>query len=100
MTTFFESNAANEPAVKGTNTSVIGVSSSEPGIGLEGRANAGTAVFGNSKSGPAVYGKSESSYGVWGKSGTNEAVHAETNSMDASPIAAYNTNPNGTGAVI
>jgi hypothetical protein len=89
---------------------VVGISTN--GTGVWGQTEgAGTGVLGTSKTGPGVWGESETNgtgtvgkskggIGVFGVSETYEAIHAETKSPDTAAIAAYNTNPNGTGAAI
>lgn len=60
----------------------------------------GGVVGVNTAGGIGVFGTSDDSVGVWGVSKTHEGVHAETNSPQTAAIAAYNLNPNGTGAAI
>jgi hypothetical protein len=62
--------------------------------------NHGGVVGVNTGGGIAVYGTSDNSVGVWGTSVNFEGVHAETKSLTTAAIAAYNLNPNGTGAGI
>ena len=73
------------------------------GEGLRGwsqNPNHGGVVGVNTGGGIAVYGTSENGVGVWGTSTNSEGVHAETKSPVTAAIAAYNLNPNGTGAAI
>src|SRR5262249_29373006 len=68
------------------------------------------AIYGYSLNNAGVYGASANNSGVVATSdqGTGaycvstslEAVHAETNSPTTAAIAAYNLNPNGTGAAV
>jgi hypothetical protein len=60
----------------------------------------GAGVLGISANGPGVSGSSTANVGVLAQSSTYEAVHAESNSPTTAAIAAYNQNPNGTGAAI
>jgi hypothetical protein len=62
--------------------------------------NHGGVVGVNTGNGIAVYGTSDNSVGVWGTSINFEGVHAETKSSTTAAIAAYNLNPEGTGAAI
>jgi hypothetical protein len=50
--------------------------------------------------GTGAVGKSAGGVGVWGVSVTNEGVRGQTSSPGTAAIAAYNTNPDGTGAAI
>jgi hypothetical protein len=83
----------NTPAVSGNQANggiaVFGVASLN-GRGVVGVADLATAVEGNSTGGA----------GVWGSSKTGEGVHGETNSPTVAAIAAFNLNPNGTGAAV
>jgi hypothetical protein len=60
----------------------------------------GAGVLGVSANGPGVSGTSTANVGVLAQSTAYEAVHAETNSPSTAALAAYNQNPNGTGAAI
>jgi hypothetical protein len=60
----------------------------------------GAGVMGVSANGPGVAGSSTANVGVQAQSDAYEAVHAETNSPKTAAIAAYNQNPDGTGAAI
>jgi hypothetical protein len=76
---------------------------SSQGEGVRGwskNPNHGGVVGVNTGGGIAVYGTSDNSVGVWGTSVNFEGVHAETKSLTTAAIAAYNLNPNGTGAGI
>jgi hypothetical protein len=97
---------------------------SEGGFGVYGEA-VGSGVVGVSKKWVGVYGETSAveggPAGVWGEhktsgagvkavskdgaglvaySNTHEAVHAETRSPGTASIAAYNLNPEGTGAAV
>lgn len=60
----------------------------------------GPGVLAIGKSGPGVQSFSDSGSGVDTTSTTAEAVHAETQSPATAAVAAFNRNPNGTGAAI
>jgi hypothetical protein len=105
--------------VYGKSTSTVG------GAGVMGEGDPGPGVIGKSTKWVGVYGETagieNGPAGVWGEhkgagigmkavskdgaglaaySTSNEAVHAETQSPGTAAIAAYNLNPNGTGAAI
>lgn len=63
-------------------------------------SESGIGVHGVSKAGPGVRGDSESHAGVFASSNTGEGIHAETRSPTVAAIAAFNRNPEGTGAAI
>ncbi|AKG24674.1 hypothetical protein IJ00_15915 [Calothrix sp. 336/3] len=92
---------------------VAGVSDSGNSNGVYGRSQNANGVVGYSSSkdnngvagvnhngGNGVLGHSPSGIGVFGLSDTWEGMHAETKSPVSAAIAAYNFNPNGTGAAI
>lgn len=81
---------------------VIGKSQTWMGVYGETQSTTGGAgVWGEHKAnGTGTVGKSVGGVGVWGVSETHEGVHAETKSVTTAAIAAYNLNPNGTGAAI
>jgi len=61
----------------------------------------GAGVWGEHKAnGYGVVGNSSGGVGVFGVSQTGEAMHAETHSANVAAIAAYNLNPQGTGAAV
>ena len=94
------------------------------GPGVMGEGNKGPGVVGRSTEGAGVYGETagmNGQAGVWGEhkgagigvkagsndgvglaagSASNEAIHAETRSPGTAAIAAYNLNPEGTGAAV
>jgi hypothetical protein len=99
--------------------------SNKGGPGVLGEGEAGPGVVGKSKKWVGVYGETSGMEngpaGVWGEhvgagvgvkavskdgaglaaySTGNEAIHAETQSPATAAIAAYNLNPDGTGAAI
>lgn len=80
-----------------TQTGVVGESKALTGVFGMGPSS---GVSGFSAAGDGVVGESTTGVGVRGVSETNEAVHAETNSPNVAAIAAFNLNPNGTGAAI
>lgn len=107
---------------EGAGNGVLGTSKRGPGVWGESE---GPGVVGVSKSWIGVYGETtgieNGPAGVWGEhkgagigikavskdgvgiaafSTANEAVHAETKSSGTAAVAAYNNNPNGTGAAI
>ena len=92
------------PGVKGESDgpAIVGVSKTWHGVYGETPSNTGGAgVWGEHKgSGSGVVGKSHGGIGVFGVSETFEGIHAETKSPGTAAIAAYNSNPNGTGAAI
>lgn len=67
---------------------VHGLSEEQGGVGVYGLSNNGTGVVGQSQSGKGILAISE----------TDEGVHGETKSQNTAAIAAYNMNPEGTGA--
>jgi hypothetical protein len=86
---------------------LIAVSKGGPSGGWHGAygetssTTGGAGVWGEHKNnGVGVCGKSGGGPGVWGVSDTHEGVHAETHSPGTAAIAAYNLNPNGTGAAL
>ena len=81
---------------------VIGKSQTWMGVyGETVSTTGGAGVWGEHKAGgTGAVGKSDTGVGVWGTSETNEGVHAETKSPVTAAIAAYNLNPDGTGAAI
>lgn len=81
---------------------VMGVSKTWHGAyGETTSTTGGTGVWGEHKAnGTGVVGKSAGGVGVWGTSESHEGVHAETKSPTTAAIAAYNLNPDGTGAAI
>lgn len=91
-----------------TSTAVGGISDS--GIGVHGISQTADGVWGNSESGRGIVGVaktatgvegiSTSGTGVWGSSATGEGVHGETKSSIVAAVAAFNLNPDGTGAAI
>lgn len=85
---------------EGVGPGVIGVSRTWHGVyGETNSTTGGAGVWGEHKSsGIGVVGKSNSGVGVWGVSETNEGVHAQTNSPNTAAVAAYQVNPQGTGA--
>lgn len=104
--------SANEHGVWGESdngSGVVGIG--HKWIGVYGQADDQVGVFGQSTTGKGVVGLSKGAstgvegtstdgIGVWGSSANFEGVHAETNSTVTAAIAAYNLNPNGTGAAI
>lgn len=79
---------------------VLGNSIHPEGAGVRGEGLFCPGVSGESPNGTGVVGKSLSGVGVWGVSDTYEGMHAETKSLATAAIAAYNLNPDGTGAAI
>lgn len=81
---------------------VIGKSQIWMGVyGETASTTGGAGVWGEHKAGgTGTVGKSDNGVGVWGTSETNEEIHAETKSTATAAIAAYNLNPDGTGAAI
>jgi hypothetical protein len=71
--------------------------SPDRGAAVMGDATTGAGVAG---SGTAVLATTTSGRGVHASSQSGEAIHAETQSHDVAAIAAYNHNPDGTGAAI
>lgn len=81
---------------------VIGKSQTWMGVyGETTSTTGGAGIWGEHKAGgTGTVGKSDIGVGVWGTSESNEGVHAETKSLTTAAIAAYNLNPEGTGAAI
>lgn len=84
----------------------------DPGPGVIGKSSKWVGVYGETAGGPAgVWGEHKSAgvgvkavskdgAGLAAYSTSKEAIHAETKSPGTAAIAAYNLNPNGTGAAI
>jgi hypothetical protein len=92
-------NDAADPATAGNG----GWFESAQGEGVRGwskNPNHGGVVGVNTAGGTAVFGTSDNAVGVWGTSINFEGVHAETQSPTTAAVAAYNLNPNGTGAAV
>jgi hypothetical protein len=84
------------PGVIGTSTKWIGVYGETAGI-----ENGPAGVWGEHKgAGTGVKAVSKDGVGLAAYSTSNEAIHAETQSPGTAAIAAYNLNPEGTGAAI
>ena len=84
------------PGVIGKSTKWIGVYGETAGI-----ENGPAGVWGEHKgAGIGVKAVSKDGVGLTAYSTSNEAIHAETKSPMTAAIAAYNLNPNGTGAAI
>jgi hypothetical protein len=102
----------NVAAVRGDHTggAAAVVGNSDEGSGVLGISDIGQGVVGISTSSAGVMGESkffvgvkaisESGAGLEAFSATFEAIHAESQSTDTAAIAAFNTNPAGTGAAI
>jgi hypothetical protein len=77
---------------------------SAQGEGVRGTANnphhGGVVGVNTTAGGIGVFGTSDAGVGVWGTSRDSEGVHAETRSLSTAAIAAFNLNPEGTGAAI
>jgi hypothetical protein len=86
----------------GKGPGLVGVSLTWHGVYGETKSDIGGAgVWGEHKgNGAGTVGKSLNGVGIWGESETYEGLHAETKSGITAAIAAYNLNPNGTGAAI
>ncbi|NJL57778.1 hypothetical protein HC928_23600 [bacterium] len=122
-------NTAGGTGVAGESDTWVGVygtsKSTTGGAGVMGEGDAGPGVIGKSTHWVGVYGETEGVVngpaGVWGEhkgsgigvkavskdgaglvaySASNEAIHAETESPTTASIAAFNLNPNGTGAAL
>ncbi|MCM3870494.1 MAG: hypothetical protein ND895_07375 [Pyrinomonadaceae bacterium] len=84
------------PGVIGKSTKWIGVYGETAGI-----TNGPAGVWGEHKgAGTGVKAVSKDGVGLAAYSTSHEAIHAETKSPGTAAIAAYNANPNGTGAAI
>jgi hypothetical protein len=82
-------------------TGVFGSSVVATGVG--GTTTSGVGVHGDCPApgtGGGVKGTSHAGVGVWAESQEYEGVHAVSNSASTAAIAAYQTNPNSTGAAI
>ncbi|MER8995032.1 MULTISPECIES: hypothetical protein [unclassified Mesorhizobium] len=62
--------------------------------------NHGGVVGVNSAGGNAIYGTSSDGAAIWGTSQNNEGVHAETHSPGMAALAAFQLNPESTGAAL
>jgi hypothetical protein len=87
---------------EGVGPGVIGKSQTWMGVYGETLSTVGGAgVWGQHMAdGTGTVGKSAGGVGIWGVSVTNEGVRGQTSSTGTAAIAAYNTNPDGTGAAI
>src|SRR4029077_18899566 len=87
---------------EGVGPGVIGKSQTWMGVYGETLSTVGGAgVWGQHMAdGTGTVGKSAGGVGIWGVSVTNEGVRGQTSSPGTAAIAAYNTNPDGTGAAI
>jgi hypothetical protein len=84
------------PGVIGTSTKWVGVYGETAGI-----ENGPAGVWGEHKgAGTGVKAVSKDGVGLAAYSTSNEAIHAETNAPGTAAIAAYNLNPEGTGAAV
>jgi hypothetical protein len=84
------------PGVIGTSTKWVGVYGETAGI-----ENGPAGVWGEHKgAGTGVKAASKDGVGLAAYSTSNEAIHAETKSPGTAVIAAYNLNPEGTGAAV
>ncbi len=84
------------PGVIGKSTKWVGVYGETAGI-----ENGPAGVWGEHKgAGIGVKAVSKDGQGLVAFSASNEAIHAETNSPWSAAIAAYNLDPDGTGAAI
>ena len=83
------------------NAGVVGESRDLHGVyGICHNTN-GAGVFGTNEAGGfGVEGFSKTRVGVWGHSDAGEGIRGETKSSTVAAIAAFNTNPSGTGAAI
>ncbi len=90
-----------------------GVYGQSRGTGIWGESETWHGVFGTTKSttggagvhglntnGAGVFGQSQNSIGVLGISENHEGIHAQTKSIQTAALAAYQLNPQGTGAAI
>jgi hypothetical protein len=92
---------ASGPGVLGVGKDGDGVEGlSDSGAGVSGYSNTGPGVWASSDKDRSIYAENHGNVAVWAQSATFEAVHAETHSPATAAIAAYNLNPNGTGAAI
>jgi hypothetical protein len=100
---FGESKDVGGNGVLGQNLSagrgVFGISTGGDAVFGQATSN-GRGVVGTSDTHTGVEGNSDSGTGVWATSTNGEAVHAITGSGALAAVAAFNTNPSGTGAAI
>ena len=83
------------------NAGVVGESKDLHGVfGVCHNPNGGGVYGTNDVGGFGVQGESKSGRGVFGYSETGEGIHGDTRSLTAAAIAAFNLNPEGTGAAI
>ncbi|MEO8154112.1 MAG: hypothetical protein ABI605_13660 [Rhizobacter sp.] len=106
-----EGTSVNDYGVRGHSHKSAGIrGSSDEGRGIEGWAinsegvvglsKTGVGAWGQSEAGSGLLGTSKAGFGVQAASESGEALHAQTNSPGVAAIAAYNINPNGTGAAL
>jgi hypothetical protein len=107
----FGEHTAGQAAIIGQSMAgrgVLGISDVGQGVwghsvsstGVVGVSTSGWGTSGESQTGPGVVGRSTDGAGVFASSTGNEAIHAETQSPGTAAIAAFNLNPNGTGAAV
>lgn len=70
------------------------------GIGVHGVSREGPGVRGDADNRAGVLGFSKTAIGIHGVSETGEGIHGETASPTVAAIAAFNLNPEGTGAAL
>jgi hypothetical protein len=68
--------------------------------GVSDNKEHGGVVGVNTAAGVGVFGTSDQGQGIWGTSTANEGIHAESHSPVTAAIAAYQTNPDSTGAAL
>lgn len=87
--------------VRGQGRKGAGVSGlSDQWLGVYGESQASDGIRGQGRKGAGVSGLSDDWIGVFGESQNHEGVHAETHSTSAAALAAYQSNPAGTGAAV
>src|SRR5207249_1538634 len=67
------------------------------GIGMQGQATLGTAVYGSSDSGTGVSGRSNTGYGVWAASSSDAGVYTTSSSGDG--VHTISSSGNGVTAI-
>jgi hypothetical protein len=111
MPTFNNPTTGNDNAIVGVADKGIGIygssntstgtgGKSDSGVGVHGISKAGPGVRGDADNGDGVFGFSKTVIGVHGMSETGEGIHGETRSPTVAAIAAFNLNPEGTGAAL
>ncbi|MFG2039874.1 hypothetical protein [Dactylosporangium sp. NPDC048998] len=92
--------SAHGNGVCGVNGAFSGLTPPTTGAGVVGEGVHGNGVLGRSAARIGVEGVSREGVGVWGSSEQGEAVHGESHALSVAAVAAFNLNPDGTGAAL